>query len=475
MKPHHSSNGWTQKSIIENRKYSRDSFDRFWDDLCEDIFGYFPLEVIIKYECVSNQWKRTIYQKVKRLRIDRSAGRLLLKQLFSSKQLEGGVPALESLLRKCPIITEFYVSPEPYFDTYPEIHTIIVGFIAKYCQKLKSIENSSVGWSHNSAKTLISSIEHKLGKIILNKSEQNFEIFNGQRFERLRKLKIYFPYFYNLTLFDGSIETNMSFSRLKRLVMNCHTIDEQFLRTIIRSNKGLIYLYIQSQTKTQTLSSEHLLKDLSKLSELKTLGICLIFDLKSKRILKKFKTIGQKCHKLETFGYMNRLVRRQSTQKILSFIEYYPNLVILALNSAEKNDPSVESSNIACQSLHNCLRLKNLYLFDCNLTDSFFEDIHKYVPKLRFLSIRNICVNEVFIDFIGKLIQLQSVIIKNIDLFGEQQIHPEHFHKLFANTSRLKTVRLTSNKERFKMYKSYFGGITQIGPSQTWFILDHLI
>ncbi|CAG2165056.1 unnamed protein product [Oppiella nova] len=40
----------------------KDSLDRFGDDLCRLLLSYLPLEDRFRYECVSKQWQRLIYE-----------------------------------------------------------------------------------------------------------------------------------------------------------------------------------------------------------------------------------------------------------------------------------------------------------------------------------------------------------------------------------------------------------------------------
>jgi len=42
--------------------YSKDSFDRFGDDLCQLLLSYLSLKDRFRYECLSKQWQRVIYR-----------------------------------------------------------------------------------------------------------------------------------------------------------------------------------------------------------------------------------------------------------------------------------------------------------------------------------------------------------------------------------------------------------------------------
>ncbi|CAG2170348.1 unnamed protein product [Oppiella nova] len=43
--------------------YSKDSLDRFGDDLCEILLSYLSFEGRFRYECLSKQWQRVVYYK----------------------------------------------------------------------------------------------------------------------------------------------------------------------------------------------------------------------------------------------------------------------------------------------------------------------------------------------------------------------------------------------------------------------------
>ena len=92
-------------------QYSRQSFDRFGDDLCQLLLSYLSFEDKIRLQCVAKQWNRLIFNnKHKVLVIDSSDGKGVdeLRQ-----QLLRGTNGcdqywhhnrLKSLLKKCPNI-----------------------------------------------------------------------------------------------------------------------------------------------------------------------------------------------------------------------------------------------------------------------------------------------------------------------------------------------------------------------------------
>jgi hypothetical protein len=58
------------KSELIDGKYSKDSFDRYGDDLCEKILSFLSIEQKFKFECVSKQWKHLIFNKQQKLIIN---------------------------------------------------------------------------------------------------------------------------------------------------------------------------------------------------------------------------------------------------------------------------------------------------------------------------------------------------------------------------------------------------------------------
>ncbi|CAG2101682.1 unnamed protein product [Medioppia subpectinata] len=47
------------------RKYSKDSFDRFGDDLCQQLLSFLTFEDRFRCECLSKQWRRLVFNTQK--------------------------------------------------------------------------------------------------------------------------------------------------------------------------------------------------------------------------------------------------------------------------------------------------------------------------------------------------------------------------------------------------------------------------
>ena len=90
-----------EELCLSNVSQNRQSFsDRICDDLCEEILQYLSLEDKLKFEGVSKQFQRTIFEKHYELTIDTYNGYYLyIEDIFIDMK------SLKVLLKKCPNIT----------------------------------------------------------------------------------------------------------------------------------------------------------------------------------------------------------------------------------------------------------------------------------------------------------------------------------------------------------------------------------
>jgi hypothetical protein len=114
----------------------RDSFsDRVCDDLCEVLLSYLSFEDKIRFECVSKQFQRYLYNKQNSLEIDEYYARrkyksnVLLINIAQNNRFN--YKAFGSVLKKCKFIININFN---CIKTQELIELII-----KYCIHLKSI------------------------------------------------------------------------------------------------------------------------------------------------------------------------------------------------------------------------------------------------------------------------------------------------------------------------------------------------
>ncbi|CAG2159133.1 unnamed protein product [Oppiella nova] len=143
----------------EVHKYSKDSFNRFGDDLCGLLLSYLPLKESFGVKCVSKQWQRLVL--VGHNTVDVIGWMQSVNGLNGQLVQHINYHALGSVLKKCPNMTTIRIeihSPETFtlFETLVnafkhltaiEVHfhfslddQIVNTIIAKYGHRLTSID-----------------------------------------------------------------------------------------------------------------------------------------------------------------------------------------------------------------------------------------------------------------------------------------------------------------------------------------------
>ena len=116
-------------------EYSRDSFShRICDDLCEVILQYLSLDDKIRFECVSQQFQRTVFQRQHELRINFTDSHIIARIIVKS---------FEKLLKKCTNIRSVYITNNSEDILYLRNRNIeyndFIEMITSNCQYLSKI------------------------------------------------------------------------------------------------------------------------------------------------------------------------------------------------------------------------------------------------------------------------------------------------------------------------------------------------
>src|SRR5882724_11014278 len=82
--------------------YSKDSFDRFGDDLCEYVLSYLTFKDVFRYSCISRQWHSLVFNKQNVFNFCDIFGKDLYKEIIID------LKTFESILKKCPNITSVF-------------------------------------------------------------------------------------------------------------------------------------------------------------------------------------------------------------------------------------------------------------------------------------------------------------------------------------------------------------------------------
>jgi len=120
---------------IDNQWQSKMSFSRFGDELSELILDYLAIEEKFRFECLSKQIQKSVFQRHKVLRIttkDKSFGHKLLTKI-TNFEYRLKTEEFEKCLKKLKNLSELEIEPV-YIEYVRSLHLDIV---AKNCLHLK--------------------------------------------------------------------------------------------------------------------------------------------------------------------------------------------------------------------------------------------------------------------------------------------------------------------------------------------------
>ena len=385
---------------VGNKVYGKDSMDRFGDDLTELILSYLWFEDKIRYECVSKQWQRCVFQKQFIFEIDfcldKSPNSLNKLCFHFDKEV------IVSVLKKCPNITKVKVSDL-------NLKYDVLSLFGHYCPHIKSLLHNNKGIVYFYRKN-----GHKLEELILLTNRSNNEIKNLLKF--CPNLKIF--YSNNISVLLN--EDKEFLPKLEQISNYFEIIPEYVNKMQILVNKYSKTIK-RFDVRFSNISSEELktcIDCISRFENLKSLAL----DFRQMKIEEPIddclSLIGQKCNKLlkldlrihESIPISNRFF------KIFSEFKAIKKLKIELLHN------TVLSGSV--ESFKHCKQLNELDITYPKLKEDFFTNIQLFVPKLLLLRIET---RERFSDsFIYSFLPMER--IEKIILF----------HKIISNINNQK-------------------------------------
>ena len=115
--------------------YERDSIERFGDDLTEEILYYLSLKDKVKFEYVCKQWQRLVFNKQRKISLECRGGKDTLSVFnfdYPHKVcFDSDIRISESVLKKCPNISEAHLSKDDY--------GFGLDLITKYCRRITTL------------------------------------------------------------------------------------------------------------------------------------------------------------------------------------------------------------------------------------------------------------------------------------------------------------------------------------------------
>ena len=118
--------------------YSKSSFDRFGDDLCELILSYLSFDDKIRAQCVSTQFSRSVYQKQYELTLNEKLfTRFKKSYIFGNEWTD--IKSFKWLIKKMTSLTKLSIKYNTFWCKF-SIFLKMIELTIKYCKYLKDIE-----------------------------------------------------------------------------------------------------------------------------------------------------------------------------------------------------------------------------------------------------------------------------------------------------------------------------------------------
>jgi hypothetical protein len=368
-------------------KFSKQSIDRFSDDLIEKILSYLSFSDKVMFESVSKQWKKVIYNKQTELHLNRSETEetntlnKLLKPMVIEDYTTGyanyaGFRAidkyfLKTILKKCKNIKSIVI------DCYIDGEDLEI--FGKYCPLLESIVGEAIGFNEQNILEFGSKYGHRLKKLqlynsiymsaiikkFLNYCKNLTEIHCEESTTFISEDKLFLPQIEDIYSLDIRTENlnhlkilcDKYYNKLRKIRIYCHNLngfEPQISLTNISGFKNLekLELYLSSFDKDVQKIDENIKKLSENCTQLKDLDLTITSDdLVTEQLFFAF----------EKFMRLEKL-----------------NLYIRELD--KKLDGSIECFRL-------CSNLKVLNISYRGLSPEFFEEIQAFLPNLRSVEI----------------------------------------------------------------------------------------
>jgi hypothetical protein len=414
-------------SAQNNYLTKRDSFsDGICDDLCEVLLKYLSFEDKIKFECVSKQFQRCVYNKHNILKIDFYCNYNLLERSSVNKyEYKLNAMTFKNILNKFKFINKITIHVD---ITNSEEILLLIG---NNCKHLKSID-----FNFNAVK------EKVLVEFGLKCGQQLRKIsFYGDRdeehnnFRALLNLCPNVSTINNFELIDFIDDKRVlipKVTQIKRLKIN-----ERFELMEVLANDCANILkslhIINSDYSDHYLNS--ILKQISRFVSLEKLRLHLYCDrIISKTFVDNMRNIGIKCTKINDLDMILYYEIPTELSDLSKMFETFTHLKVLTLNS--HND----SQKISIKSLENCNQLTQLTLTDVLINDKFFEDIDQYLPQLKLFDVStDEKISNIALNSLSKLNKLKSI---ELNANYSKSITDKEIINFVNNCQEIETIKL---------------------------------
>ena len=425
-------------SSIEWEVYPKDSFERFGDDLSEVLLSYLSFEDKFRFECVSKQFQRLIFNKQTDLIFDSKIKKKFEKlDVFEQKYIEFNT--MSHILKKCSnirrIVLSFRIKSMDGF----------ISLVTKHCLHLNSIELNFHQMSENRLKEFCDKFGPKMKSIAIKGSH---------RMNSIKTILKRSPHLESLDIKDLNRRLSIVFNpnTNKPFAKKLKSFSFTFKSTDIKLIESFFDYYKNSlesvEVKTTTLSTEYinaLMTQISKLSKLKKLVLICETSVESS-FVNKFSEIVDKCPNIKELKLsFNQIVCPLIPKFLVLFNRFQQLKRLTFINMGPLPDPPVLHS-LMSRDLIGCKQLTHLRIFskDVLITDEFFENIDKYLPKLQSIAGKGFLTNN-SLELLSKVLNLKRMALESNE--PKFKVNKIFIKNLVTNCRKLQSIRLSTNSQ----------------------------
>jgi hypothetical protein len=406
------------KQLVD-RKYSKDSFDRFGDDLCQLLLSYLTINDKIKFECISKQWQTLVFNTQRKL--------ILNLNVEDSIQT---FPMTDELYKNCDKIHETLFKKFKFIKELEIKYSIddkTVDLITNYCQDLERVQFCVLYFTVSNESFI------QIGRTFGQKFANTLKYIDIEDRADNKLLEIIMALAKNLT----AIKPMISF--------------QQFLELNLFKLEEIVEIWPQSMTQMKTFSDKYCkqikklgltlsssfsdaLKELSRFENLEDLKL-IVYSGYGQRLSidNQLLSIANNCDKINKLSLIFNWGLIHG--KLLQVFGSFKALEHIFIHFTEQLEGSIGNIDF----LKNCQNLKSLKLSFFGLNDNFYKDIDLYLPQLKSIEFdcsrsSPHCVTDNTLENLAKIQNLTKLFINcnKITISGIQ--------KFIKNSPQIKTI-----------------------------------